>query len=155
VSDESLRALERRARESPDDAQSWARYVRALGLEGAEAPDDLREKARRVRACLAQAPSEGLIEVGDEVWVHEHDSPIIAGRWRGRVRAVLLELDKRTGKLALRFRVWPLALDDPLPEIAWRIQPTSEWLVAGVPLSSDDRIEFISRTGSTRSPSAQ
>jgi hypothetical protein len=147
VSDENLRTLERLARESPDDAHVWARYARALQLAQATAPEDMAAKVQRVSACLTDSPSQAMIEVGDEVWVDEHDTPYIVGRWRGVVRAILFEPDELSGKLALRFRVRPSDLDDPesRARIKWRAGPRREWFRLGLKLSKEDRLELIAR----------
>lgn len=159
MSDRDLRALERAARSSPDDAQVWVRYVREhlRSGGGAPPPGDLAPRFERVVACLRSSPAHALLEAGDRVWVEELESPYISGRWRGLIRAVHFAPDPVSGRLGLRFRVWPLGLEDPIPEIAWRVSPQPQWLVHGLELSGEDRLELIERAPrpSTWGPPAQ
>lgn len=146
MADQDLRGLERAARDAPEDLGVWVRYVTALDASGQPPPADLAEVAARYRACPADARELARIQVGDEVWVEEHDTPWIAGRWRGIVTSAdVIDVDT-TGKPYLRFRVRPSADDaDELEALPWRVRVLPEQRVRGLELGRDDRLEVVAR----------
>src|SRR4051794_31529448 len=143
--DEDMRALEREARASRDDVVAWTRYVRALKLSSNPPPADLAEQARRFRAGLDKAPWLATIRAGDEVWVDEHESPWIVGRWRGIVTKVYLDYDEPLDRDFVRLRVRPVLMDEDPDPLPYRVRPLPEHRVRGFELGREDRVELIAR----------
>jgi len=148
MADGELRILERAARDARDDTSVWIRYVRALDREEAPPPEDLASVVRRVRASFADSPEHAIIDVGDEVWVEEVDTPWIIGGWRGVVMNVLLGLDDRTKGEFLSFRVRPIFPDEDDPDatpLKWRTKPLPEQRVRGLLLDRMDRLSLLAK----------